>query len=223
MDNTNELLLRIDPQTPRITVETMDEGVTAFKEISVNVLYDCIRRSIRSEAVASGLLPMNCLSVNIDSDGNRYLCLRHPQLRADISYFGTEYKNFPLPRLVFGFRVSAVGKVFGCRLGVIKDELPTEDTPMYVYPFSNVSGFQLCTGNNVLPSYEPLRKIATLPFYLLSLPNNNDSYHKTDNKLGLDYRELLHHLKDKEPAYYYSDILLPNNKTLKDFISEGRA
>ena len=26
------------------------------------------------------------------------------------------------------------------------------------------------------------------------------------------------HLKDKDPSYYYSDVLIPNGKTLKDFI-----
>ena len=35
---------------------------------------------------------------------------------------------------------------------------------------------------------------------------------------GLQYRDLLEHLKDKEPSYYYSDVLIPNEKTLKDFI-----
>ena len=34
----------------------------------------------------------------------------------------------------------------------------------------------------------------------------------------MEYRELLNHLKDKEPAYYYTDVLVPNGKTLKDFI-----
>ena len=35
---------------------------------------------------------------------------------------------------------------------------------------------------------------------------------------GLPYRELMEHLKDKEPSYYYTDILIPNGKTLGDFI-----
>ncbi len=31
--------------------------------------------------------------------------------------------------------------------------------------------------------------------------------------------KLMEHLKDKDPAYYYSDILIPNGKTLRDFIN----
>jgi hypothetical protein len=31
-------------------------------------------------------------------------------------------------------------------------------------------------------------------------------------------RDLMEALKDKEPAYYYSDILIPNGAALNDFI-----
>ena len=31
-------------------------------------------------------------------------------------------------------------------------------------------------------------------------------------------RQLLEHLKDKDLSNYYSDVLIPNGKTLKDFI-----
>lgn len=43
------------------------------------------------------------------------------------------------------------------------------------------------------------------------------SYYKTHNKLGLEYRELMEHLKDKDPSYY-TDILTPNGWTLGEFI-----
>lgn len=32
---------------------------------------------------------------------------------------------------------------------------------------------------------------------------NNDSFNPQDNKLHMPYRELLNHLKNKDPAYYY--------------------
>ena len=37
--------------------------------------------------------------------------------------------------------------------------------------------------------------------------------------IKLSHGELLEHLKDKDPAYYYTDILVSNGKTLGDFIS----
>ena len=44
------------------------------------------------------------------------------------------------------------------------------------------------------------------------------SYYKTHNKLGLEYRDLMEFLKDKEPSFYYSDVLIPNEWTLGRFI-----
>lgn len=66
--------------------------------------------------------------------------------------------------------------------------------------------------------YKELRKAAGLPALLLSIPNNFDRFDPSDNQLGLDYRDLMQHLKDKEPAYYYTDILIPNGQTLAHFI-----
>lgn len=144
----------------------------------------------------------------------------YPRLRADLSLYKTPYPDFPIPRLVFGFSVGAAdGAVSACRIGVIADETPTPDTIMYHYPFSNVdSSGSLCIGANTLPKYKELRKAAGLPALLLSIPNNFDRFDPSDNQLGLDYRDLMQHLKDKEPAYYYTDILIPNGQTLAHFI-----
>ena len=93
---------------------------------------------------------------------------------------------------------------------------------MYYYPFSNVSreNGHLCVGANVLPIYKKLHKAYHLPAFLLSIPNNMHYYSKSDNKLGLDYRELMEHLKDKDPSYYYSDILVLKKETLGEFIQK---
>ena len=179
---------------------------------------------VESHSYASGYVAVDTdikrqVRCSVSENGDRDFCLWHPHLHADISYFGTEYPDFPLPRLVFRFRVSQEGKVFDCRLGVVEDKPPAEDSAMFVYPFSNVGGFHLCTGNNVLPVYKKTSALANLPGYLLQLPNNNDSFNPQNNKLHMPYRELLNHLKTKDPAYYYTDVLIPSRKTLKDFIA----
>lgn len=91
---------------------------------------------------------------------------------------------------------------------------------MYRYPFSNVGGSMgtICIGRNALPQYKTPHALASLPAFLLSIPNGDHSFNRLNNKLELEYRDLLEHLKDKDPSYYYSDVLLPNGKTLKDFI-----
>jgi hypothetical protein len=54
------------------------------------------------------------------------------------------------------------------------------------------------------------------------MPNNNDMFSPRNNKPGLEMRDLLEVMKDKDPAYYYNEILISSGKVLNDFIS-GRS
>ena len=218
--NKDELRIRIIPEDGQILIETYTDGIVKCKEVQENAFLDCIKSSIRRNYVSSGLLPPNCLHIGIDSDGNKAYCLWYPRLYADTSYHETAYLNFPLPRLVFAFHVDTEGKIGECRMGVVADEKPTMETVMYCYPFSHVSGTRgaICIGANALPKYKTPHALASLPALLLSIPNGDHSFNALNNKLGLQYRDLLEHLKDKDPSYYYSDVLIPNGKTLKDFI-----
>ena len=216
----NELRIRIIPGEEQILIEMHIDGLVRCKEVQEDALLDCIKNSVRHSYVSSGLLPPNCLHVGIDSDGNKSYCLWYPRLYADIRYHETDYPDFPLPRLVFAFHVDTEGKVSRCRMGVVADEKPTMETVMYRYPFSNVSGENgdICIGANALPKYKTPHTLMNLPTFLLSIPNNDHSYSPLNSKLRMQYRDLLEHLKDKDPSYYYSDVLIPNGKTLKDFI-----
>ena len=218
--NKDELRIRIIPEDGQVLIETHTDGIVKCKEIQEDALLDCIKNSAMRDYVNSGLLPSDCIHVKIHPNGNKEYCLWYPRLYADISYHETAYPNFPLPKLVFGFQISEHGKVSNCRLGVVADEELKSSTEMFCYPFSNVtqSNFHLCTGSNVLPVYKTTGSISNLPGYLLRLPNNDDCFSTRNNKLHMEYRDLLEHLKDKDPSYYYSDVLLPNGKTLKDFI-----
>ena len=214
----SETIIRINDDG-RVAVEQDVGGVKSFKQISPDTLVQCINRSLLRGAVHSGLLPSNCLSFSAYDDGSKDVVLLHTGDRADISYFGTEYKDFPLPKLVFGFHLSAEGRVASCKLGIVENvERPKPDTKMFHYPLSNVSGFHLCTGNNTFPKCESLHTLASLPYYILSMPNNNDHFNHSLNKAGLEMRDLLELLKDKEPEFYYSDVLIPSGATLADFI-----
>ena len=213
-----ETIIRIK-EDGSIILEKLKDGVTSFKPISPDSLLECLNMSIIRGAVGSGLLPRNCLSFTGHDGGTREVVILHPENRADINYFGTEYKDFPIMRCVFGFRISKEGKVSNCRLGVIADERPRPTTPMYVYPFGNVNGFNLCLGNNTLPEVKSLHTIESLTYLLLALPNNNDHFSMHKNKLGFEQRDLLAFMKDKPPETYYSDILIPCESTLGDFIA----
>jgi hypothetical protein len=220
MNPLNEIIIRIDPENSRVTLEEDREGVIARKEIDCKALYECIRRSIKTDGQFSGFLPQNCLSVYM-SDKYTSAVIWHPRLRADITLHETVYPDFPLPRLVFGFHVSREGKVSDCRVCVIADETPAPETQLYKYPFSNVQNTGICTGANPLPAYKDLRKVVSLPDFILRIPNSFESYNPENTRLKTGYRELMEHLKDKDTGYYYSDVLIPEKTTLSEFIRRG--
>jgi hypothetical protein len=214
-----EMVIRINSINGAMTVEETIDGVVSRKAISPETLMECFTHSLKHGAIRSELLPPNTLSYAQDDSGGKSICLWHPELTADISYFGTAYQHFPLPRLVFGFSVSGEGKISSCRLGVVKNERLRPETPMYEYPFSNVSGFRLCTGSNPLPNCASLHTLASVAYLILAMPNNNDQFSPRYNKMNLEFRDLLELLKDKAPAFYYENVLLSNGKTLQDFLA----
>lgn len=223
-DNTRDLLLRISPSRNTLVVEEHKPGgIVSYREIDPLELYYIFNGSYASnESLDSGFLPENCLHVSVSGAQITYV-LWNPELRADIIYRDTEYQNFPIPRLVFGVRMLDNGKVVDCTLGVVADERPSESTQMYHYPFSNVyEDSRVCTGNNVLPRYKNRAAMRNFPRYLLGLPDNDDMFRTDKNQKGLSHKELLEHLKDKDPAYYYTDILVPNGHTLGEFINIRR-
>lgn len=219
MQANHDLTLRVSPDSGKITVEEHTGDVISRKEITPRAFFDCIKGSIRHTAYPSGLLPPDCLAVSL-GEQDTGIVVRYSMDWADISFYETPYPHFPLPRLVFGYHVDPQGKAVRCRMGVMEDEIPRPETPMYFYPFSNVSDDgHLCIGMNALPKYKGLHKTATLPALLLSIPNALDRFDQGHNRLDMEYRDLLEHLKDKTPAYYYDEVLVRNGKTLQDFIS----
>ena len=216
----NDILLRISPRAGKILVEEhKGDGAVSYKEISPIDLYYVLNSSYADTNLThTGFLPEHCLSASIGKE-EKIFVLWNPELYADMSYDGVEYEHFPIPRLVFRIRVLETGKVADCFLGVVADEKPTLDTPMFYYPFSNVhDNDRVCIGNNVLPRYKKPAALIHFLRYLLGIPDNDDMYSPSRNRLGLSHRDLMEHLKDKDPAYYYTDILVPNEKTLRDFI-----
>lgn len=218
----SDVLIRIrDDGT--VAVEEDNDGVKGFKEISPDSLLECINKSLLRGVMSSGLLPKGCIAYTAHDSGDRNICMLHTENRADITYYGTPYPNFPLPKLVFGFSITKENRISQCRLGVVGNESNLKPAmPMFVYPFSNVSCTHLCTGNNVLPMCKSLHTLGSIPYYILGMDNNNDHFQPSNNKPKHEMRDLLELLRDKPPEYYYSDILIPSRQTLGHFIN-GRS
>ena len=216
-----DTVIKISSLRAELVVEQESEGIVSRKTMTPETFFKAILGSRYDDGVhPTGLLPEHCFSVTLTGPNILYY-FRYPELCADISYHGTVYVDFPLPRLVFSVRyMPDCCKIGDTRLAVVKDEHLTPDTVIYNYPFSNVyKNHQICLGNNALPIYKDPTRIHTLMRLILSFPNNDDMFSEKNNKLGMGYRDLLEHLKDKDPAYYYTDVLIPMKKTLKDFMN----
>ena len=207
-----------------IFVEERKNGIKSCKCISLNDLLVCIKSSIREiKPIYRAVLPKNALFYSCCPEtGSFSAAMEYPYNKADITYMNTEYPDFPLPKLVFGFKVNRDGKIQAVYSGVTENCTLREDTPMYFYPLSNVDAhnFQLCTGDNELPEISSPYLLGNIMDYILGLPNNDDHFHREYNRPELCQRELMNHLSDKTPEYYYSDILIPSGKTLADFYGE---
>ena len=221
MSGERETILRISPDRAEVFVEQEENGVISRKSIAPDSLAQCLMSSrYDDEAHATGFLPEGCIAATMTPKHTWYF-IRYPELYAYISYFDTEYPHFPIPRLVFGFQYLAQEKkVVKSYLCVVKDERLTPDTPLFIYPFSNIhNDNSICLGNNALPVYKDPARLHTLAAYILRFPNNNDLYSSGNNKLNLEYRDLLEQLKGKEPSVYYSHVLKEKHQTLKDFMN----
>ena len=69
-----------------------------------------------------------------------------------------------------------------------------------------------------MPKIKQMRQLNGIPYYILSMPDNNDRYNPQRTKLNMEYRTMLEFLKDKDAGFYYEQVLIKNGKTLKDFI-----
>lgn len=127
-ESPEEVIVRISPSRNTIIVqERSPGGVLSYREIDPVEFYYALNGScVGDEYISSGFLPEHCLHVSMNAAERRFV-IWNPDLRADVIYRDTEYMDFPLPRLVFGLRVLADGRVADCSMGVVADEPPTED------------------------------------------------------------------------------------------------
>lgn len=221
MERSYDTIIKISSVSMELIVEQTNKGITSRKTLTPETFAKCVLDSRYDDGIhPTGFLPENCFAATLVGQDIIYY-LRYPELCADISYYGTEYPDFPLPRLVFRFKYSPEsGKVISTGLAVVGDERLSPDMPTYVYPFSNVHrNKSICLGNNALPVYKDPTRLHTLMRLILGFPNNDDMFYADNNKLGLGYRDLLEHLKDKTSDYYYTDVLIPGKETLKDFLN----
>lgn len=188
------------------------------KVISMNTLVKLVEKNVEITTVNTGILPDRCVSYTEKQNGDRYVVMDLGKFRIDLIYENTKYEDFPIPRLLFGFVVDKNFKITKVNVAVADMGTLRENTKLYKYPFSNVSGFGMCIGDNVMPKIKSLRQLNGIPYYIFSMPDNNDRYTPDRTKLDMEYRTMLEFLKDKDEKFYYDNVLISTGKKLIDFI-----
>lgn len=215
-ENTMQLTLR--PFTSNILCEWQEDGVVHHKEITPDSLLSSIGFEEKAPAVDTGLLPPGCLHVRRTGKEQMEVVLLTGRMYADITYYDTVYARFPLPRLVWKFVYTPGCRVRSVYVGVPPEGMLRPDSPMYRYPFSNVaSDSRMCLGSNVMPVCETPYTLGSLPYFILSTPNNDDHFTASSNRHNWSQRTLYEQMKDKKPEDYAA-ILVESGKTLQDFI-----
>ena len=101
MQDPYNMSIHINTATAQVLVEQRKKnGVISRKNISSQSLSECFLTSrVDDERHGTGLLPEDCITVVMEKKFTYYF-IRCPELHADFRYFDTEYRNFPIPRLV---------------------------------------------------------------------------------------------------------------------------
>lgn len=207
-------------RTMNVEIQQNNE-ITTHKTITVEDFFEMVLKNSLEE-FQTGLLPHNCVNY-LRGKQRQVVFLHFKCCYMNITYEKTRYEDFPIPDLVFAVVCTSGLRVEKCKLTVVEQGILSPKSKLFHYPFSNVNGYDICVGANPFPEYKSLHTMATLPYYILSQPNNDDYFRNIYNRVKYGYRELLEHLKDKNCGYYYRHILVPKNKVLADFFKEAAA
>jgi len=205
-------------QTDVMVEEFLYNGIVKSKFIRADDLIDCISFASRQDGIETGILPEGCIFYREEKDGMKYVAIKYINGIVDFVYNNAEFKNCPLPNMLFGFKVAMNGHIYTKMVSCFKGNKVRMDTKLCYYPFSNVykNNHSICLGSNRLPMIDDIRQLESIPHYILSLPNNDDMFCLEHNSRGLSYRDLLAELQGKDE--FDENLLVERPETVKDFI-----
>ena len=181
---------------------------------------ELVRLLSQSEIVTSKwrdipILPKNCIRYAEEAyNKNVYkLLLLLPAQNHDIWLFEQKIKGVAFPTLLFGFVVQGY-RIKEKYVVALKDELVTDETPLYKYPYSNVyEDAKACWRE--LPDISEPRELRTIPELFFACPDTTHLYGgREQNKSKLPYRDLLLQYQNKA---FPINILVPRHETLREF------
>lgn len=198
-----------------ISIVTEKDGIITEKECAPEQLLNLLLSST-STGLSSGLLPKNCLEVDL-SPGMKKIFMSFEKGIFDIKCYDTIYQ-IEMPDCIFVFLIDInASRIKKSYLVSVKTDKIREDTLIYHYPLSNVStsNLSMCWGSNVLPSITSLNQLQGIPYLFFKSELNHDWY-SGNNTSKLPLRDLMVSLHKKEINIY--DILKPTGMTYKQFV-----
>lgn len=142
--------------------------------------------------------------------------LHRKKFQAPMQIFSRFHGDVGFPGLLFGVNV-VNNRLSSLYVVAVKDEIISEDTILYKYPYTNVSGYEgrVCLGSNHFTKgilYGD--KLYNVPNEFFSMPNTLHSYNFRNNTKGYEFEEMILSLKNKE----FDDALLVKNDKLDTYI-----
>jgi len=211
----NEYIMTLDHFVDAIMSSEMQEMVEKKYRITG------VRKVTRKiQRFVSPILPKNCIRhiwLNYEKQ-DQVIFIEVPRKRWDIRYYDSPMEQVGFPRLIFGYRVQ--GATFkNMFLLAVKDSGKIKgDTPLYKFPYANVSNGRVCMGGNVLPPIQEISQLATYHHLFFAAPSSNCYYGTERNESGIhDLRELYTKMQHRD---FPEEWLASEKITFDQFVSK---
>ena len=184
---------------------TMDDFITSI--VSSNSLgdFDPVASPLYRKVSGTKLIQAKQYSKN-----STIYILHSEKHQAPMQIFSRFYGDVGYPHLLFAVKV--VNKVTtNLCVVAIKDNDVKEQTKIYHYPYTNVSGSlgNVCLGGNKFEKGIEGDKLYKIPFQFMSMPNTLHSYSPKKNTKLYEFEEMIKILQGKE---FDESLLVPNKE-----------
>lgn len=174
--------------------------------VKKDIVLEFAKEHLEDLELTTPILPRNCLFFK-QSKKRTVIALEVERARWDVNLRGQTIEQVGHPKLIFIFELS--NHRIKAKLAAVKDEVVTEKSKLYRYPFSNVHGSMACCWDH-FPQLKEFRNIESYPYIFLQGERNFDLYVGEKN-----YRELLAELSGQD---FNDEKLVETEMVLADLL-----
>lgn len=128
---------------------------------------------------------------------------------------GAVFEGVHYPSLLF--RLKIVGNIVGsCQIVAVKDQEVSDETQLFMFPYTNVNGADACWGE--IPfKFKSYAEVARLPYRWYG-SDSTFCYYGHNNLSGMEIRQFLEYNSLAKRASFDMDSLKPFNVTLGEWM-----